>query len=464
MEKISRMKWRPTSESFSRLPLRDDNAAWAPDFIHNLGIFETQDAETPKDDALGLLKLASEVEHAVLVQYLYGASSISSGNAASVQAKNKLTRIAVQEMLHLLSTQNLLIALGGPSALHLERDVLRARSDLNPMSFDLEPISRLTLAKYIITEMPAKIPDVTLNDRVAKLKDMVSQNGNVQAHRVGAIYAPLMWLFQSDDDPIGPLHLSTDLGFRPGWHLKPEDFIDPAIIVKHAATRDEWRATGATYVLDAIQSMDAGRQLLTKLSSQGEGWDGNQDSHFYEFIELLDLFDAGNLTFNELPNNPAGRVKPPFDSPTVAPITDSYTILWSDLFDIRYTMIVLDIAYSLSLPRDNPQRGKVIELCFDDGMVPVLGLLADKLTSLPLNDDRSKGFAAPTYGCIFQALPTDSDSLLALQRTALLREESTLTAIKSHGNFGTDQDGSELIAQFADQGGFHDRRKLVFHA
>jgi hypothetical protein len=35
------------------------------------------DAATPKDDAIGLLKLAAEVEHALLVQYLYAASSIN---------------------------------------------------------------------------------------------------------------------------------------------------------------------------------------------------------------------------------------------------------------------------------------------------------------------------------------------------------------------------------------------------
>jgi hypothetical protein len=213
------------------------------DALLEAGIPAVDEAGSPVEDAVGLLTLAAEVEHALMVQYLYASFSIV-GAAPTVpeDPREKVVQVAVQEMGHLISVQNLLLGIAGPAGFHLGRDRLRTGSPDNPLPLTLEPLSRMALAKFVVAEMPADIPNPALKARVDAIRALVAQPGGGSPHRVGALYAALFWLFQPDDTPIPPMHLSVALGFRQGWHLRPEDFIDPAVIAAHEAKRSEWRA------------------------------------------------------------------------------------------------------------------------------------------------------------------------------------------------------------------------------
>src|SRR5262245_61450705 len=81
----------------------------------------------PRDEATFLLHTGAEVEHALLVQYLYAAYSIKSPKdvpaeyASKVQSwKRTLLGIAREEMGHLITVQNLLKLIGGPITLDRE--------------------------------------------------------------------------------------------------------------------------------------------------------------------------------------------------------------------------------------------------------------------------------------------------------------------------------------------------------
>jgi hypothetical protein len=78
------------------------------------------------DWAVFLLHTAAEVEHALMIQYLYGAYSLAdadfAGHAVPSDAadqtaawRDTITAIAREEMAHLLTEQNLLRFIGGPS-------------------------------------------------------------------------------------------------------------------------------------------------------------------------------------------------------------------------------------------------------------------------------------------------------------------------------------------------------------
>ena len=73
----------------------------------------------PRDEAVFLLTAAAEIEHALMVQYLYGAYSLQvlddQPNAPQVRAlQDLLLQIAREEMGHLATVQNLLHLVGGP--------------------------------------------------------------------------------------------------------------------------------------------------------------------------------------------------------------------------------------------------------------------------------------------------------------------------------------------------------------
>lgn len=112
--------------------------------------------DDPYLELLRLLREASEIEHALMLQYLYAAFSVrpkyralrGEGNPNSTD----LLGIAVQEMKHLGSVNRMLVALG--AAPNLMPQDFPYEPDIYPFEFTLEPLSRHSLAKYIYTEAP----------------------------------------------------------------------------------------------------------------------------------------------------------------------------------------------------------------------------------------------------------------------------------------------------------------------
>ena len=62
-----------------------------------------------------LLRIAAEVEHALMVEYLYAAFTLRPGPGTN-KYRNALVTIAKQEMGHFVTVQHLLCPVGRPSA------------------------------------------------------------------------------------------------------------------------------------------------------------------------------------------------------------------------------------------------------------------------------------------------------------------------------------------------------------
>src|SRR5882672_323034 len=83
---------------------------------------------TPLEKALRLLQAAAAIEHALMVQYLYAGSAFSGEDQAIAQHYRDVIGIAVEEMAHLMTVQNLLKLLGAQPEL--------ARQDFGPVDSD----------------------------------------------------------------------------------------------------------------------------------------------------------------------------------------------------------------------------------------------------------------------------------------------------------------------------------------
>ena len=132
---------------------------------------------TDLQKAIFLLQTAADIEHALLVQYLYAAYSLEPNLKVGVTIKSPsggpdkdvtttdwirtISGIAQEEMGHLYSVQLLLRALGGP--LSLEREHFPYRTQLYPFRFELEPLTKGSLAKYVYAEMPQTVPPDVLS-------------------------------------------------------------------------------------------------------------------------------------------------------------------------------------------------------------------------------------------------------------------------------------------------------------
>ena len=157
-----------------------------------------------------------------MVQYLYAATSAVNAADAQEDYQRKLIRIAVQEMGHLATVQNLLLLVGGPEALHFQRDELRKASDENPIPLIFQPISRPSLAEYVVAEMPATVPP----GRKALVDDLIALAGsatNAKLHRVGAIYAVLEWMFLAKEEALAWIDLPSLVSLPDNPHITPAD-------------------------------------------------------------------------------------------------------------------------------------------------------------------------------------------------------------------------------------------------
>ncbi|SFI58304.1 ferritin-like domain-containing protein [Planctomicrobium piriforme] len=416
--------------------------------LHRYGHLHTSGAASPQDELIALLQLAVEVEHALLVQYLYAASSI----AAPLSFHRKVLHISIQEMAHLITVENLLLAVGGPSTFHIGRDSIRGSSPLNPLPLDLEPISRLSLAKYILAEAPATFPSQHAQEEqfVSQLSQEVETAAGITPHRVGALYARIYWIVQSSDAPAGPISLTPDpaIGFQPGWHLSAADFTSTNEIAAHQAEPLEWeQGSGPDLRIHLVTDEASALGALASVMEQGEGLGHAEDSHYYEFKETLTAFMAGQMTVLPLPVNPFVGSLPP-DVAGGVRIIHPYVRLWATLLNIRYTALLLHIGHALLTPRGNAAREILVQLAFINmrlGLSPLMSQM--KSTFLRSLDPAS----APTFELLRQELPIDLSDCWGRQTELLELERQVRNDLLLRAELAADSSGSSLLADLQQQ-------------
>ncbi|WP_164986551.1 ferritin-like domain-containing protein [Rhizobium leguminosarum] len=364
-----------------------------PDF--GVGIPIVDGAHTAKDYAMGLLRLAAEVEHALMVQYLYAADSIDPDDDARNNAV-KLRRIAQEEMGHLGTVQNLLLLLGGPRAFYLQRDLIRRGNPANPIAFVLEPVSRHSLAKYVVAEMPEEVPE-SKQAKVDELIALAETDMGFKPHRVGAIYAMIRWLFLPKAEALAWMDLKAlfpDAPLPDSPHLEDADFQEPAIIALHEVFGEDWGDDSGHFLLERAIDRQSALDALDLITDQGEGLGGADSSHFEEFLELIDAFDIKPFG-RPIATSPTLTVGHGGEKPT--PVVAPYTAKWLEVQSLQYQLLIVGLLHGLAHPRttDDTLRSDLAELCLKS-MRRLFGMLAKLLTRMPVGADGSIS-AGPSY-------------------------------------------------------------------
>ncbi|WNG20853.1 ferritin-like domain-containing protein [Cystobacter fuscus] len=370
-----------------------------------------------RDYTIMLLQIGAQIEHALMVEYLYaayslGGSQVPPEHQAMVQGwQEVILGIAKEEMGHLISVQNVLRLLGGP--LNLDREDYPFSSEFYPFPFALEPLTLGSLAKYVYAEMPA---DWTgpLADEIRQEAEKAANGG--QLHRVGALYSTMIELLS----PAQP-------GERP--YLPDSDF--DASTYPFQASWDEWgrgyqggargqtfaRATKAAVadtpdvIVKPLASRDDAVTALEAIAEQGEAPvdSDNAPSHFARFLKIYIEYKesgahSGWTATRSVPTNPAtpddldgdGQVG---TTPATA-ITHPEALLWAHLFNLRYRMLLADISHAYTVPGPLSHegmptaRGAIINATF--GEMYNVRAIANILVRTPRNET-GDGVAAPTF-------------------------------------------------------------------
>jgi Ferritin-like len=120
-----------------------------------------RDFADPYLELIRLLREATEVEHALMLQYLYAAFSLKPEYEELRGHGDPNTTdffgVAVQEMQHLGLVNRLLVELGAMPNM-MPQD-MPYEPDIYPFEFALEPMTPQSLAKYVYCEAPAGVFD-----------------------------------------------------------------------------------------------------------------------------------------------------------------------------------------------------------------------------------------------------------------------------------------------------------------
>ncbi len=367
-----------------------------------------------KDYLSFLLYIDAEIEHGLMLQYLYAAYSLG-GPQVPENYRDKVKAwqeiilgIAKEEMGHFISVQNVLKCIGAP--LNFGRMDYPWDTPFYPFPFTLERASLDAIAKYVYAESPENWIDS--DDEIAKEVKEIVYKADKNPHRVG-------YLFEVILDLISDTKQIADDVFQPKTY-------------PYQAKFDEWGrgytggqrgdasnqgVRGAPDVLVApLTCRDDAYQALLQISEQGEaskpGGDSGQASHFERFLAVYTEMRAA-LKDADGKWEPSRKVAMnPFisekdDNEKVEgsknvgtereqdAITNPEARAWAHLFNVRYRMLLNYLAHSFLLDDGfnnsgaTSPRATIINATF--GEMYNLRSIANVMVQLPLDINKPDG-------------------------------------------------------------------------
>jgi len=341
---------------------------------------------TRRDSAVFLMQLAAEIEHALLVQYLYAAFSLDrTAPGVPSSAFSSIFTTAKEEMGHLLTVQNILLALGSSASLF--RENMPIDTDFYPFPFMLEPVSKASLAKYVLAEMPdGGLPAAKLS----QVKADAGVTGAFVVNQVGHLYRGIVEFLEGADDAIFDGSLVTLQGDPGDWHAgSPSVTRDPAT----GLPTDVGAGVFVRQVRTRAEALDA----LRIIALQGEGAAGaaGAASHFKRFLAVYDaaVTAPGRISFG-VPTHPNTNTSP---GPVEAggAITHPVSRLWAQLLNNRYRMLLACIGHYLAIDQSANGRTSLAEFAFEE--MSNIAVVSKNLVTLDRTTTPADGKAGPPF-------------------------------------------------------------------
>jgi hypothetical protein len=409
------------------------------------------------DYLIWLLQTGAEIEHSLMVQYLYAAYSLG---GAQIPEKYRQTvehwrrnilTVAKEEMGHLITVNNLLQLMGAP--LTLDREDYPWTSPFYPYPFKLEPLTLSSLSAYVFAEMPDEVPDKGRRYREFNREDEVRIIAAVkkrvgpgkEAHRVDELYRRILNLIADevlipDSAFIGDT-FGTQASFDEWGRGYRASTPEPDPPPRGEPNFPSFARYPARVIVDQMASRTQAIAALKDIAGQGEapnlGDPSEEPSHFDRFIDVYQEFELlqkdmkkhGWLPTHDVPVNPS-TVSVGGSKKNRSYIKSASSRTWASLFNLRYRMLLTNLAHTYSLPASGDSS--------HDGVHPGLlhrtfaemynlKTIAGILTASPLTDDpKDTRRAGPPFEMPYTlALPPTQPDCWRLH-LALLESAATL--------------------------------------
>jgi hypothetical protein len=387
--RLASIRWVPPDRPLSAKAAKNPIAR----MLAATGVPTTPFGMTVRDEVIYFLQAIAEVEHSLLIQYLYAWFSLDASKPLAKGWADTVKTIAIQEMAHLITVQNMLVSIGAEPYLD------RGRLYQGTIPFELAPFAEVPLARFITTEspMPSQIPAGKKRDTVEQISRIaesgVSWTGTpVTIQHVGTLYVYLYWLVLPTDTSKGPWKNFPTEPLPAGRHLSPADF--RGLDSKLQTSLDEWPTGVQDFIVQPVRSAkpnDDNGPLspIYKISLQGEGWEDTDESHFNKFLKMWQPLQTQITQGKSFALGMASSPSVDPSRPRTRTITNQAAAAWARLFNTRYQMLLLKIWLGLSKPSDDPDTGpagraQLFGQAVALEMQGAVTLIAKKLRTLPL--------------------------------------------------------------------------------
>lgn len=346
-----------------------------------------------REELIFMLSEASQLEHMIMLQYLFAAFSLKSDMSEGLTPEQfdavsrwerAVMKVGTQEMLHLATASNLLSAIGALPYFQRPNFPQMARYYPRGINMVLAPFGETALRHFLFLERPEGM-DLSDSPEFAPV-------GEASAPADDEEIVPEMQDFAT----VGHLYRGIEQGFR---HLVDKLGEARVFVGPHRAQATHrqfgWRELNS--VVD-LASAIAGIETIVE---QGEGARGDwKDAHYGRFLSILDEYRT--LKAQDPAFEPARPVIPAFvrtpaDSPGVTLIQDAHTARVSSLFNGCYEVMLQVLLRYFAHHGETDEQLKMLTNVGVDLMFQALEPLGRLLTSLPVGDSAPNNTAGPSF-------------------------------------------------------------------
>lgn len=182
-----------------------------------------QDFSNSYLELIRLLREAAEIEHDLMIQYLYCAFSLKPAYAdligAPLPGSSSFMGVVIQEMQHLGAVNRLLVELDASPV--LTRQDFPYESEIYPFPFELAPMSPVSVAKFTYCEAAPDALQKTSGGPVKLYDQLKTTIGTIAPNHVGHLYDAVIEALGTVKKD-GTASLEFDKWFEDLEHIKDE--------------------------------------------------------------------------------------------------------------------------------------------------------------------------------------------------------------------------------------------------
>jgi len=346
-----------------------------------------------REDLIFILSEASTLEHMVMCEYLFAVFSLKRSESEGLTSdqfqrvrkwEEVITKVALQEMLHLALVNNMLVSIGSAPYFHHPNFPQPSKYFSPNIKLALIPFGEQALRYFLYLERPEgmSISGVPGFEVLGDLSPAELKGGIVPQ---GQYFSTIGYLYR---------------GIEGGFAYLVKKYGEEGVFLGANQTQ----ATEAQFgwpELVAVTNLSSAMRAIEGIVENGEGARGKwENSHFGMFLGVFKEFmEMKESNTNFSPTRPvvAAYARPPVGVENVPLISDTFTSRVADLFNASYGVAIQSLSRFFVHDKTYSDELQLLADTAVGLMTKVIKPLGIVLTSLPIGSRLPGLTAGPSF-------------------------------------------------------------------